>query len=58
VVPSIEAIASYLADRLGWPQGDPRRPQMIAHLAAQARPHASGFRLDVARRSAILVWRL
>lgn len=58
VVSNVESIAAYLADRLGWPEGDLRRPQMIAHLAAKARPHASGFRFDVARRSAILVWRL
>ena len=44
----------YLADRLGWPQI--RRPDMSAHLARQARPDAGGYRLDIPRKSAVLVW--
>ena len=56
-VPSVPAIASYLADRLGWSSGDTRRPALRDHLAAAAEPHASGFRLTVPRASAVLAWR-
>lgn len=56
VVPDIEWIAAYLADRLGWEAGDVRRAQLAAHLAMQARPDANGHRLDVFRKSAVLVW--
>jgi hypothetical protein len=31
---------------------------LLAHLEAQARPDAAGLRLDIARKSAVLVWRL
>lgn len=56
VVPDIEWIAAYLADRLGWTSGDARRAQLAAHLAMQAKPDAKGHRLDVFRKSAVLVW--
>jgi len=55
VVADIEALAIYLADRLGWPQG--RRPEMTAHLARQAKRDPRGYRLDIPRRSAVLVWK-
>jgi len=49
-------LAAYLADRLGWPREDDRRPELLAHLAMQAVPVSAGLRLDVPRRSAIFVW--
>jgi hypothetical protein len=55
VVADVEALAIYLADRLGWPQG--RRPEMTAHLARQAKRDPRGYRLDIPRRSAVLVWK-
>jgi hypothetical protein len=58
VVPSLEKISAFLAARLEWPAHDPRRPQLLAHLAAQAKPHADGFMLDIARRSAVMIWRM
>jgi hypothetical protein len=54
VVPDIERLASYLADRLGWPQA--RRPDLTAHLARQATRDPRGWRLDIPRKSAVLVW--
>jgi hypothetical protein len=54
VVPDIERLASYLADRLGWPQA--RRPDLTAHLARQAIRDPRGWRLDIPRTSAVLVW--
>ena len=57
VVQDLPRLAAYLADRLDWPPGDPRRSQLLAHLEAQARPDASGLRLDIPRKSAVLVWR-
>jgi hypothetical protein len=56
VVPDLEWIAVYLADRLGWAANDARRAQLLAHLAMQAKPDANGHRLDVFRKSAVLVW--
>jgi len=58
VVQNLPRLASYLADRLGWPPTDERRPRLLAHLAAQAKPDAAGLRLDIARKSAVLVWRV
>ena len=54
VVPDIEWLASYLADRLGWPES--RRPELTAHLARQATREMRGWRLDIPRKSAVLVW--
>ena len=54
IVADVAELANYLADRLGWP--DSRRPDMSAHLARQAKPDAGGYRLDIPRRSAVLVW--
>ena len=54
IVADVANLANYLADRLGWP--DSRRPDLRAHLARQARPEAGGYRLDIPRKSAVLVW--
>jgi hypothetical protein len=56
VVQDLPELAAYLADRLGWPADDPQRPELEAHLAAQAVPDAAGWRLNIARKSAVLVW--
>lgn len=58
VTRDLPRLARYLADRLGWPPDDRRRPDLLAHLAAQAEPVSDGLRLSVHRRSAILVWNL
>jgi Methyltransferase domain len=54
VVADLEALAVYLADRLRWPQS--RRAEMTAHLARQAKRDPRGYRLDIPRKSAVLVW--
>ena len=56
VVPDLDVLGNYLADRLGWPALDDRRARLVAHLAAQARREADGFRLEISRKSAVLVW--
>jgi hypothetical protein len=56
VVNDLGALSAYLCDRLGWPKTDGRRFELAAHLAAQARPDAAGLRLDIPRKSAVLVW--
>lgn len=56
IVPDIAELAAYLADRLGWPADDRRRALMAVHLERRASRQATGFRLDIARRSAVLVW--
>ncbi len=56
VVPDLDELAAYLAGRLGWSAGDDRRGRMRAHLALKATQVAAGFRLEVSRRSAVLVW--
>jgi len=58
VTGNLPRLATYLADRLGWPSDDVRRPRLLAHLEAQARPDATGLRLDIPRKSAVLVWRV
>ena len=58
VVRSVAPLGDFLADRLGWAVDDVRRMELAQHLAAQAKPHASGFCLQIARRSAVLVWRI
>lgn len=58
VVKDLDALATYLADRLGWPATDARRSDLARHLASAAKPDPAGFRLEIPRRSAILVWRL
>ncbi len=56
IVPDIDRLAAYLADRLDWPASDSRRDDLAAHLKGQAKPHADGFRLGIPRKSAIFVW--
>lgn len=56
VVPDLDELSAFLAGRLTWPRSDQRREQLTAHLARQAKRLASGFRLDIPRRSAVLVW--
>jgi hypothetical protein len=56
VVPDLLELSAFLAGRLGWSPADDRREQMTAHLARQAKRTGSGWRLDIPRRSAVLVW--
>ena len=56
VVQDLPRLSAYLADRLGWNASDARRAALAAHLAAQALPDAAGVRLDIPRKSAVLVW--
>ena len=56
VVPDLLELSAYLADRLGWAASDDRREQVTAHLIRQAKRMGSGYRLDIPRRSAVLVW--
>ena len=56
VVPDLLELSAFLARRLGWNPSDDRRERMTAHLARQAKRTGSGYRLDIPRRSAVLVW--
>ncbi len=56
IVSDLDELSAYLADRLGWGPSDERREQLTAHLARQAGRRGSGYRLDIPRRSAVLVW--
>ncbi len=56
IVPDLRRLAAWQADRLGWVPDDERRARLLAHLSLQATPVAGGFRLDIARRTAVLVW--
>jgi len=56
VVKDLGVLSAYLADRLGWHETDERRRELADHLAAQARPDAAGVRLNIPRKSAVLVW--
>jgi hypothetical protein len=56
IVPDLDRLSAYLADRLGWATRDLRRAGLKRHLVAQARPDAAGARLDIARKSAVLFW--
>jgi SAM-dependent methyltransferase len=56
IVADLGELAGYLATRLGWPAADERRARLAAHLAAQATREAAGFRLEISRKSAVLVW--
>ena len=56
VFADLERLADYLADRLGWAPPDSRRHEMSAHLLSRAKPHPAGHRLEIPRRSAVLVW--
>jgi hypothetical protein len=56
VVKDLGALSAYLCDRLDWPRTDGRRFELASHLGAQARPDAAGLRLNIPRKSAVLVW--
>lgn len=56
IVSDLERLASFLADRLGWGADDARRDDMRAHLAQQASSCAHGYRLEIPRRSAVMLW--
>jgi SAM-dependent methyltransferase len=56
IVPDLDELASYLADRLGWSAADDRRARMRSHLALKAKQDVTGFRLEISRKSAVLVW--
>lgn len=58
VTPDLPQLASWMADRLGWPTGDQRRTDILLHLAAQAVASPEGMRLSCSRSSAILIWNL
>jgi hypothetical protein len=57
VVGNLPQLSGYLADRLGWPATDGRRAELLAHLSEQSSPDAAGVRLNIPRKSAVLVWR-
>lgn len=56
VVPVLGVLAHWQAARLGWAEGDPRRARLVGHLRSQATRVAGGFRLDIPRKTAVLVW--
>jgi SAM-dependent methyltransferase len=56
IVPDLDELGNYLADRLSWPASDDRRARLVARLAGQAKREAAGFRLEISRKSAVLVW--
>lgn len=57
--PDLAAAGAHCAARLGWPEGDPRRLALGAHLAATARRFpCGGVELAAPKRSALLVWNL
>ncbi len=57
IATDVPGLASYLADRLNWTSTDTRRSSLVEHLMRRAQPVRGGFRLDVPRKSAVLVWR-
>ncbi|MFL9827889.1 hypothetical protein [Rhodoplanes sp. SY1] len=57
-VDDLGAIATHLADRLGFPPEDPRRPALLERLDAQLIHGPRGARLEVEKVSAVLVWRV
>ena len=57
IATDVPGLASYLADRLNWTSTDARRSELVEHLTRRAQPVRGGFRLDVPRKSAVLVWR-
>jgi hypothetical protein len=56
IVPELRRLAAWQADRLGWSSDDERRGRLLAHLSLQATTVAGGFRLDIPRKTAVLVW--
>ena len=57
VVRDLDLLAGWLADRLSWPPDDPRRLQLLDHLKTKAASDPDGQRLEIPRKSAVLVWR-
>ncbi|MDC7785887.1 hypothetical protein PQJ75_14780 [Rhodoplanes sp. TEM] len=57
-VDDLGAVATHLADRLGFPPDDPRRPALLARLDEQLIHGPRGARLQVEKVSAVLVWRV
>ncbi len=58
VIPEIAPIAAFLADRLAWSKHDPRRQELRTHLERQAQSDPAGYRLEIPRKSAIIMWGL
>lgn len=56
IVPDLDQLAHWMAGRLGWSDTDERRARLHAHLAGKAKRTDQGFRLDILRRTAVLVW--
>ncbi len=56
VIADLKSLAAYLADRLGWPANDARRAELMTHLGMQAVPEGNGSRLNIPRKSAVLIW--
>ena len=56
IVTDLDQLARWMAGRLGWPDSDERCAHLHAHLAGKARRTDQGFRLDIFRRTAVLVW--
>ncbi len=56
VIADLESLAAYLSGRLGWPANDSRRFDLSAHLGRQAVATDGGYRLDIPRKSAVLIW--
>ena len=55
--PDLAAAGAHCAARLGWPEGDPRRVALGAHLAETARRLAGGgVEISAPKLSALLVW--
>jgi hypothetical protein len=55
-IADLPGLSAYLADRLGWAARDPRRGELLAHLAGQAAPLPHGHRLAIPRKSAVRIW--
>ena len=56
IVSDLDQLAHWMAGRLDWPDVDERRAHLHAHLAGNAKRTDQGFRLDIFRRTAVLVW--
>lgn len=56
IVSDLDQLAHWMAGRLGWSDADDRRTLLHAHLASKAKRVDQGFRLDIFRRTAVLVW--
>lgn len=56
IVSDLDQLAHWMAGRLGWSAADERRARLHAHLVGKATRIDQGFRLDILRRTAVLVW--